>query len=79
MRKPPIANCDPFLTSEVSFSSGSSTLIFVLGPENRQPKENPDYGKRQKTKPKLKQTIKLKLWKEKFQEKLGLPPKKRFV
>ena len=54
-------------------------LLSTSGPENKQPKEKSDYGRKQKTKPELTQTIKIGLWIEKFQEKLRLPPKKRYV
>ena len=77
-KTPLCANGDP-LASEVSFLSGSSTVLSVSGPENKQPKENPDYGWKQKNKPNLKQARKIKPWKENFQEKIRLPPKKRFV
>ena len=77
-KTPLCENGDP-LKSGVSFSSGSSTVLLVSGLENRQPTKNPDYRWKQKTKPNLKHARKIKPWKEKFQEKLGLPPKKRFV
>ena len=59
----------------MSFSCRSSILIYVSGPEKKQPKENPDYGKRQKTKPKLKQTNKLNYGKKNFKKILGCLPK----